>query len=115
MLNKINIVNKSSTTSVTCITPEKIDLNMKKIEEQSFFKEVNRNTDDYKKLLQEAPVLLEKYWYRFSESELGNMCYTWQSIDKSLNGQYRVKEIPVKVVAIQYSGGNNFIFELTKL
>lgn len=31
MLDKINIVNKSSTTRVTCVTPEKIDLNMKNI------------------------------------------------------------------------------------
>ncbi len=115
MLDQINIVNKSSTTRVTCVTPEKIDLNIKKTEEQSFFREINRNTEDYKKLLQEAPVLLEKYWYRFSDDELGNMCYPWQSIDKSLKGQSRIKEIPVKVVAIQYSGGGNFIFELIKL
>ena len=66
-------------------------------------------------MLQENPVLLEKYWHRFSEDELSYMCYPWQSIDKSLGGQSMVREIPVKVLAIQYSGEGNFIFELIKL
>ena len=43
------------------------------------------------------------------------MTYPWQQKDKSLGGESRVREIPVNVLAIQYSGDGNFIFELIKL
>ena len=53
MLDKNIKITTNRYSSTTCVHPEKIDLNIKKIEEQSFFKEINRNTKSYEKLLQE--------------------------------------------------------------
>jgi len=110
MFNTTNIAisNKKEVT----ITPEDIDLNIKRSNDASFFIEVNRDSKVYPALLRERPCVYEKKWYPWIE---GTPVYPWNAIDKQMGGSYIQIEVPIKVLAIQYSGNNNFIFELQKL
>lgn len=110
MFNTTNVTisNKKEVT----IIPEDVDLNIKRSNESSFFIEVNRNSKAYSALLKENPFIYEKKWYPWID---GTPVYSWNRIDKQCGGSYRDVEIPVIVLAIQYSGNNNFIFELQKL
>ena len=110
MFNTTNIAisNKKEITVMT----EDIDLNIKRSSESSFFIEVNRNSKAYPALLREKPRVLEKKWIPWIE---GSPVYGWNAMDKAIGGSYIEIEIPIKVLAIQYSGNNNFIFELQKL
>ena len=110
MFNTTNVVvsNKKEIT----IIPEDIDLNIERSDKSSFFIEVNRNSKVYPALLREKPCIYEKKWIPCVE---GSPVYGWNAIDKQMGGSYIEIEVPIKVLAIQYSGNNNFIFELQKL
>jgi len=104
----VAISNKKEVT----ITPEDIDLNIRRSNDSSFFIEVNRDSKAYPALLREKPCVYEKKWVPWIE---GSPVYGWNAMDKAMGGSYIEIEIPIKVLAIQYSGNNNFIFELQKL
>ena len=116
MFNNYNLKVENKTTTVNnTIVPEDINLNIRKSNETSFFLEVNRNTEQYKVLLQELPVLLEKEFIKYKEEDYMYDEYVTKMRKKVEGGYDKINKIPVKVLSINYSGEGNFIFELIKL
>lgn len=112
MFDKTVIAKSSKTINNISVTPEKIDLNIKKSDEKSFFIEIHRNDPRYRKLMGEKPVIVEKQWIPWRG---GDFAYDWERMAKMMGGQHIETDVPVKVLAIQYSGNGNFIFEIIKL
>lgn len=111
MFNTTNISIKRECKSVMII-PEKIDLNMRLSENDSFFETINRNSNNYTRLMGINPCLRKTKFKAFEHK-----CGIWHidRMNEMMGGEYVDIDYPVKVLAIQYAGNDNFIFELIKL
>lgn len=112
MLNTTNIVNRSTTIVQRTVVPEKIDLNLHKKDDKSFFLEVDRDSEQYKKLLQENPVLLKREFRAFEEWEINCLPPPHNRLKRALGGEWVYVGTPINVLQVQYAGKNKFIFEL---
>jgi len=106
MLNTYINVTKSS-SSTTCITPEKIEVDIIKEDEQSFFVEFSRNSEEYKNLLGENPFITKREWTHIKEGE-----YHFDRREVLAGGYYKTIETPVKILRLTYVGEDKFLFEL---
>lgn len=109
-----NIVNiNNETNEINYNIPEDIKLNVHKQDDNSFFIEVDRNSQQYRKLLCKEPVFIEKEYHKYKEWEINcNENYHMRRIKELEGGCYQDKETPCTVLNIQYIGKDKFLFEI---
>jgi hypothetical protein len=103
---QINVISKHS-SSTTCVIPEKIEVDIVKDDEQSFFVELSRNSKDYENLLGENPFTTKKQWVRIKD---GDNYYDRR--DVLAGGRYEEIKTTVKILRMTYTGNGKFLFEL---
>ena len=90
---------------------ENINCKIEKSNPNSFFITATRNSPKYNRLFGENPHIIDYQWIPWRG---GEATYAWERMDQLCGGRNQEVKISVTVLSIQYSGENNFIFELCK-